>query len=67
MFATGLWIRNDFFSDPDLSFLLVSDRDPTPDPDPVSNPKLIFSIILDKHFTFVFPSCKCVRLLIMRR
>ncbi len=34
----GLWIRNDFFSDPypDLTFQLV--LDPTPDPDPTPYP-----------------------------
>lgn len=37
------------------------------DPDPVSDPTLIFSNILDINFTFVFLPCKCVRLLIMTR
>ncbi len=50
-----LWIRNDFFSDPDPTFQLVSD------------PTKIFSDILDTNFTFVFLPWKCVRLLIMTR
>ncbi len=60
-----LWMRNDFFSDPDPdhNFQLVSDFHP----DPVSDLTLIFSNILNLNFTFVFPSCKCVRLHIMTR
>jgi hypothetical protein len=52
-----LWIQNDF---PDPSFELV------PDPDPVSGPPGIFSNILNKNFTFAFPSCKCIWLHISR-
>jgi hypothetical protein len=54
-----LWIRNDFFSDPD--------QDPTLKL--VSGPTLhdFFSNILNINFTFVSPSCKCVRLHIMTR
>jgi hypothetical protein len=52
------------FPDPDPTFQLVSDLDPDPtfqlfsdpypDPDPVSDPTLIFSNILNINFTFVF-------------
>ncbi len=46
------------FSDPgpDPNFHLVSD------PDPVSDPTWIFSNILNINFSYVFPSCKCVKL-----
>ncbi len=54
-----------FFSDPNPTFQMVSD--PYLDPDPVSDPTLFFSNILNINFTFVFPSCKCVRLHIMTR
>ncbi len=50
-----LWIRNDFFSNPDPTFRLVSD------------PTWIFPNILDINFTLVFLPCKCVRLLIFCR
>ncbi len=57
--STVVWIRNDFFSDlvrvP--TFQLLSD------PDPFTDPKgIFFSNILNINFTFVFPSCDCVRL-----
>jgi hypothetical protein len=60
MYTAVLWIPNDFW-DPAPTFQLVSDPDNVPDP------TWIFSNILDINFTFVFPSCKCVRLLIMTR
>jgi hypothetical protein len=41
---TVLWIRNDFFSNQDPTFQLVSD--PAPDQDPVSDPTQIFSKFL---------------------
>ncbi len=53
------------FSDPDLTFQLVSDF--YPDPEPASDPTWSFSNILKINFTFVFPSWKCVRLHIMTR